>query len=197
MTAAGTIERTSVFAARKARATELASRFAYAAEPLLLFAALTDAQSAAYDRALKARPSLAAMPAFVVRESLPGVMETAMSMGTETVREAVLTRFHEGDLEEIVRTWVAGGELTATDAFLARAANDDNPAAGGIVVEVLVECRLAREPHALLRHDAQARFLKAGNDLAREVATGCVGFDDGKRALDGHVLTPEAKVRAL
>ena len=117
-----TLERTSVFAARKARATELASRFEYAAEPLRLYAALADAQAIAYERALVVRPSFEALPAFVVGESLPKVMEAAVSAGTEMLREAVLTRFHDGDLEDIVRAWVSGAEQEPTDAFLARAA---------------------------------------------------------------------------
>jgi formate dehydrogenase accessory protein FdhE len=117
-----TLERTTVFAQRKARALELASRYEYAAEPLRLFASLVDAQSVAHERALRARPAIAELPAFVVRESLPGVMDAAMTAGTETLREAILTRFHAGDLEGIVRSWLAGAELEAADVFLARAA---------------------------------------------------------------------------
>jgi len=117
-----TVERTSVFAARKSRALTLASRYDYAAEPLRLVAALADAQQVAHERALAEHPTLQDLPVFVVRASLPGVMEAVMRSGTETLREAVLTRFHEGDLEEIVRAWLAGGEVPPTDAFLARAA---------------------------------------------------------------------------
>jgi len=119
---AATLERTAVFAERRARAQELALRYDYAAEPLRLYAALLDAQATAYERALVARPAIADLPAFVVRESLPGIMEVAMTAGTEALREAVLTRFHDGDLEEIVRAWLAEAELDATDVFLARAA---------------------------------------------------------------------------
>ena len=121
-TSGATIERTTVFAQRKARALELASRHEYAAEPLRLFAALADAQALAFERALAERPGLANIPAFVVRASLPGVMDAAMSAGTETLREAVLTRFHEGDLEGLINAWLAGSEQDPTDVFLARAA---------------------------------------------------------------------------
>ena len=117
-----TVERTSVFGARKARALELATRFDYAAEPLRFYASLIDAQGAAHERAMSARPALAHLPEFVVRESLPGVMQAAMTDGTEALRESVLTRFHSADLESIVRAWLASEEQDATDAFLARAA---------------------------------------------------------------------------
>jgi FdhE protein len=115
-------ERTSVFADRKRRATELASRYTYAAEPLRLVAALADAQADAFERARGERPSFDGLPSFVVSRSLPSVMEATMAAGTETLREAVLTRFHDGDLEGIVRAWLAGAEQDGTDTFLARAA---------------------------------------------------------------------------
>jgi formate dehydrogenase accessory protein FdhE len=115
-------ERTSIFAERKARANELASRFDYAAEPLRLVAALADAQESAYERARAERPTFDALPDFVVRASLPGVMEAAMAAGTEALREAVLTRFHDGDLAAMVSAWLAGDAQEETDTFLARAA---------------------------------------------------------------------------
>ena len=98
-----TVERTSVFGARKTRALELATRFDFAAEPLRFYASLIDAQGPAHERALSARPALAHLPEFVVRESLPGIMQAAMTDGTEALREAVLTRFHSADVESIVR----------------------------------------------------------------------------------------------
>jgi formate dehydrogenase accessory protein FdhE len=116
-----TVERTSVFVARKTRALELATRFDFAAEPLRFFASLIDAQSAAHERALSARPLFTELPGFVVRECLPGIMQAAMTEGTEALREAVLTRFHSADLESIVRAWLASEEEDAIDAFLARA----------------------------------------------------------------------------
>jgi len=115
-------ERTSIFMQRKERANELAARFDYAAEPLRLVAALADAQGTVYERARAERPSFDALPAFVVHASLPRVMEAAMAAGTEMLREAVLTRFHDGDLEAIVRAWIAGEAQDDTDTFLARAA---------------------------------------------------------------------------
>jgi formate dehydrogenase maturation protein FdhE len=115
-------ERVSVFAERKARALELAARYPFVAEPMRLFAALADAQEAPYRLALHRPPSADELVAFVVRESLPAVMDATMSAGTELLRESVILRFHEGDLQTIVRGWIEGHPIAETDAFLARAA---------------------------------------------------------------------------
>jgi len=115
-------ERTTVFDARRARAIELGARFDFVAEPMRLVAALADAQKRAYLRAQGDRPAAADLASYVVRVALPLVMDATMSAGTEVLREAVLLRFHDGDLVDIVETWLAGGELSETDAYLARAA---------------------------------------------------------------------------
>jgi formate dehydrogenase maturation protein FdhE len=112
---------TRAFADRRRRAEELAGAFAFASEPLRLYAALLAAQERVFERALGDRPGADLLPSYVVRSALPEVMQVAVSAGTEVLREAVLLRFHEGDLEEIVRTWLGGGALDGTDAFLARA----------------------------------------------------------------------------
>jgi formate dehydrogenase accessory protein FdhE len=115
-------ERTTVFAERARRARELAGRADYAAQPLRLYAALLEPQESAYRRALEEQPSPDRLASFIVRVSLPGVMDATMTAGTEVLREAVLLRFHEGDLESLVRSWLAGETLAETDAYLARAA---------------------------------------------------------------------------
>jgi formate dehydrogenase accessory protein FdhE len=116
-------ERTTVFAERKRRAEELAVRFDYAAEPLRLCAALVGAQEAAFRRARDDTPAAADLVRYIVRVALPGVLDATMTAGTELLREAALLRFHEGDLEGIVRAWLAGDDLSETDAYLARAAS--------------------------------------------------------------------------
>jgi hypothetical protein len=55
-----------------------------------------------------------------------------------------------------------------------------------------------RQVDALLRDDAQTRFLELGVDLAGQVALGRVGLDDRQRAFDGHVsclLKPARRAR--
>lgn len=115
-------ERTTVFDARRARAVELGARFDFIAEPMRLVAALADAQKRVYLRALDDRPAAADLVPYVVRVALPPIMDATMSAGTEVLREAALLRFHDGDLAGIVDAWLAGGELSETDAYLARAA---------------------------------------------------------------------------
>jgi FdhE protein len=116
-----TLVSTSVFAERRERARDLGARHDFAQEPLGLYLALVDAQERAYERALADRPSADDLASYVVRTALPGVMEAAVAAGTEKLREAVLVRFHEGDLEEIVEMWLRGEVGDGTDLFLARA----------------------------------------------------------------------------
>src|SRR5207253_5540997 len=99
-----------------------AERYDFAREPLVLYRAVAEAQERVFARARADRPSVDALAAYVVRVALPDVMGAVMAAGTETLREAVLLRFHEGDLERIVTSWLHGEEQSGTDAFMARAA---------------------------------------------------------------------------
>jgi FdhE protein len=125
-------EATTVFAERRERARALGARYDFAQRPLALYLALVDAQERAFERALADRPNVDDLADYVVRVALPGVMEAAVAAGTESLREAVLLRFHDGDLEGIVEAWLRGAEVSDTDAFLARAS-------GAPVLEALPE----------------------------------------------------------
>ncbi|TMF75610.1 MAG: formate dehydrogenase accessory protein FdhE [Chloroflexi bacterium] len=114
-------EPTTVFAARRDRARELGARFEFAQEPLRLYLALVDAHERAFERAISDQPKVDDLADYLVRVALPGVMEAAVSAGPERLREAVLSRFDEGDLEGIVESWLGGEEADGTDTFLARA----------------------------------------------------------------------------
>jgi formate dehydrogenase accessory protein FdhE len=116
-----TLVATSVYAERRARARDLGARYDFAQEPLRLYLALIDAQERSFERALADRPSADDLAGYVVRTALPGVMEAVVAAGTERLREAVLMRFHDGDLEGIVEAWLAGDDGGGTDTFLARA----------------------------------------------------------------------------
>jgi formate dehydrogenase accessory protein FdhE len=116
------VEAGTIYGERRRRARELGARYEFAAEPMRLYLALVDAQEKACERAQEDRPSASELAAYAVRVSLPGVMEAVMAAGTETLREATLLRFHDGDLEGIVAAWLRGQELPGTDMFLARAA---------------------------------------------------------------------------
>jgi formate dehydrogenase maturation protein FdhE len=115
-------ERTTTYADRRKRAAELAERYDFAREPLALYGAVAEAQERVFERARADRPTVEDLAAYVVRAALPDVMGAVMSAGTETLREAVLLRFHEGDLERMVTSWLRGEEQDGTDVFLARAA---------------------------------------------------------------------------
>jgi FdhE protein len=114
-------EPTTIFAQRRDRGRELGARFDFAADPLRLYLAIVDAQERAFERALETQPAAEELASFVVRDALPGVMEAAVAAGTERLREAVLSRFHDADLEGIVEAWLDGEDQSGTDAFLARA----------------------------------------------------------------------------
>src|SRR5436309_1609309 len=113
-----TLVATSVYAERRARARDLGARYEFAEEPLRLYLAIVDAQERAFERAVADRPSADDLADYVVRVALPGVMEATVAAGPERLREAVLSRFHEGDLGGIVESWLRAGEGDGTDVFL-------------------------------------------------------------------------------
>ena len=115
-------ERVTTYAERRKRAAELAERYDFAREPLALYGAVSEAQERVFERARVDRPGVNDLAAYVVRSALPDVMGAVMGVGTETLREAVLLRFHEGDLERMVTSWLRGDAQDGTDVFLARAA---------------------------------------------------------------------------
>ena len=115
-------ERVTTYADRRKRAAELAARYDFARDPLALYGAVAEAQERVFERASADRPNVDDVAAYVVRAALPDVMGAVMSAGTETLREAVLLRFHEGDLERMVTSWLRGEAQDGTDVFLARAA---------------------------------------------------------------------------
>jgi len=115
-------ERVTTFAERGKRAAELAERYDFTREALALYAAVAEAQGWVFERARADRPNVDDLAAYVVRAALPDVMSAVMTAGTETLREAVLLRFHEGDLERVVTSWLRGEAQNGMDVFLARAA---------------------------------------------------------------------------
>ena len=129
----------STYAVRRERARDLGARYDFAQGPMRLYLALVNAQERAFERAQRDRPAPTEMSEFVVRVALPGVMEAAVAAGTERLREAVLVRFHDGDLEGMVESWLAGETQDATDAFLARASASP-------VLEALPEVATALRP---------------------------------------------------
>src|SRR5438093_10752133 len=114
-------EPTTIFAQRRDRGRQLGARYDFAADPLRLYLALVDAQERAFERALETQPPAEELASFVVRDALPGDMEAAVDAGTERLREAVLTLFHDADPEGIVEESRAVKDQNGNGAYLTRA----------------------------------------------------------------------------
>jgi formate dehydrogenase accessory protein FdhE len=139
-------EPTATYPARRDRARELGARLDFAQDPLRLYLAIVAAQERIFERARVDSPDADDLASYVVRVALPEVMEAAVAAGTETLREAVLVRFHDGDLEGIVESWLRGEDVNGTDAFLARASASP-------VLEALPEIAATlRDPSSDERH---------------------------------------------
>jgi hypothetical protein len=115
------VDTVTSYGERRERARELGARLDFAEQPLRLYLALVDAQERASERALATSPAPDELASFVVRDALPEIMEAAVAAGPDRLREAILMRFHESDLEGIVEAWLRGDDQTGTDTFLARA----------------------------------------------------------------------------
>ncbi|GAC1656901.1 MAG: hypothetical protein NVS9B1_13370 [Candidatus Dormibacteraceae bacterium] len=107
---------------RRRRAAELRSSQPHAADLLDLFGSLAEVSSAAFRSAAAAPPALADIPALAVRDVLPGVLDATLGAGPAALREAAVSRFHEGDLEAVVAAWLGGEDQAPIDRYLARAA---------------------------------------------------------------------------
>jgi hypothetical protein len=115
--------RGSPYADRRRRAAELRERHPFAAEVLTLYLALLDVQERAYLVACARPPQPQDVPGFVAAELLPRVVEATVSAGPPKLAEAVVGRFHSGDLGDLVGRWLRGTEQSLVDRYLARAAS--------------------------------------------------------------------------
>jgi Protein involved in formate dehydrogenase formation len=107
---------------RGRRAEELIRLQPHADELLTLYLALLEPQRQAYERAQEERPAARELPAYVAATVLPVILVATLRAGPEKLRGAAMTRFHEADFPELVSRWLRGGELSAPDRYLARAA---------------------------------------------------------------------------
>ena len=108
--------------ARRRRAELLRERHPFAAEVLTLYLALLEVQEPAFEAALARPPEPAGLPAFLVRELLPPVLEATVAAGPARLGEQAVGRFHSADLEDLVGRWLQGREQAPVDRYLARAA---------------------------------------------------------------------------
>ena len=123
---------------RRRRADELRERWSFAAEVLTFYGALLPVQEriGKAAQAELADPSQAA--ACVVKRALPLVRAVTVAYGPETLAQAVeADGGSRGGAEDTVERWLAGGELSMVDRYLARAAAGPvlealGPAAGSV-----------------------------------------------------------------
>ena len=106
---------------RRRRASELVEAYPHAAEMLRLYLALMDAWEPGLERLRDTPPAAGEVAAVAVRELLPAVLEATLAAGPKLLGEGLLRRFHEADLEGLVKSWLAGEELSSVDRYLARA----------------------------------------------------------------------------
>ena len=137
---------------RRDRALELLEAQPHASEMLMLYVALLDAWQPALARVRNDPPGSGGLASAAVREILPAVLDATQSAGPALLREAVLGRFHEADLEALVERWLAGGELSPTDQYLARA-----PVGGVVPITGLMTMPpIADDPEASRRYFARS-----------------------------------------
>jgi len=113
---------TTKWSERRRRSTELAERWPFAAEVLDFYAALLDAQEAIFCEARARAPESARIAAFAVEFAVPRVIETSIDRGPERLGAALLERFHEADIEDLIACWLGEGELSTVERYLTRAA---------------------------------------------------------------------------
>lgn len=113
---------TASWSQRRHRAAELGERWPFAGEVLAFYTALLPVQESAFNATLERKPAPADVAAFAVEHAMPGVIEVSVASGPTALMGSVVERFHEADTSELVRRWLNGGELSAVERFLARAA---------------------------------------------------------------------------
>jgi formate dehydrogenase maturation protein FdhE len=113
---------------RRRRAVELKDRWPFAAEVLTFYSALLDAQERVYETAQSELSDPSRTIPYAVARALPMVRDVTTASGPETLARAVADLPADGGnvstarWEEKVKRWLDGGELSAVDRYLARAA---------------------------------------------------------------------------
>jgi len=105
---------------------ELTERWPFAAEVLTFYGALLDVQERVYETARSELSDPFRTVPYAAARALPIVRNVTTASGPETLARAVADLPGEDDStanrEEKVKRWLDGGELSAVDRFLARAA---------------------------------------------------------------------------
>jgi len=115
---------------RRHRAAELAERWPFAAEVLTFYGALLDVQAHVYEAARAELSDPSRTAEYIAERALPPVQEVTGASGPEKLARAAadVASTRQGEdgstagWAEQVRCWLAGGEMSAVDRYLARAA---------------------------------------------------------------------------
>ena len=103
------------------RAEQLLAGDPPVADQLRLYVALCDAWSEIAVEVSAAPPSTGDLVDYAVDKAMPRVVARTLVAGPQALREAVVSRFHEGDRGAMLTAWLAGEEQSPVDRYLARA----------------------------------------------------------------------------
>jgi FdhE protein len=106
---------------RRARAEVLRDRHPFAAEVLGCYLALVDVWQDVWDLTRPDKPRPEHLPQWSVENVLPRVLKATESAGPEALVEAASARIEAGPFEAAVAEWLAGGEQSPVERYLARA----------------------------------------------------------------------------
>jgi Protein involved in formate dehydrogenase formation len=107
--------------AHRRRAQVLREQHPFAAEMLTVYLALLDAWEAGWQLARADRPQPPKLAAWAAERVLPQVVAATELAGPELLATATRQLHAAGGLEESFAAWLAGGELTPVERYLARA----------------------------------------------------------------------------
>jgi hypothetical protein len=110
---------TPAWTRNRERAEVLSERFDFASEILSLYIGLTDVFQASAARILEDRPS--SLVPWAVGNVLPEVVTATEAAGPEALGAACRELRDEGSPDEILATWLAGGDLEPLERYVARA----------------------------------------------------------------------------
>jgi FdhE protein len=111
----------SPWTARRLRAEELRKRYEFASELLTLYLALAPVQEEAWRSARESPPPSGVLAHWAAARVLPHVVEATVAAAPATLREAVVSRFADDAIDDVLAGWLGGDELDPVDRYLARA----------------------------------------------------------------------------
>ena len=111
----------SPWTAHRRRAEVLRDRHPFAAEVLAVYLALLDVWEAGWDAARQDRPEPRQLARWAAGRTAPPVVKAAEATGPEPLAEAACGLLGNGRLEGSLAAWLAGGDLTPAERYLARA----------------------------------------------------------------------------